>query len=109
MRKSLLLHALLSAVLLAAALPSFAEDWSVGGGVGPFVFGKFATRTSAVGSELPGSTTTSRLSAATRPGVAADIEYDFAPRIGLQFGAAWTYAPLQLKGSGSNGVIVDAG
>jgi len=105
MRKSLLLLPL----LLAVAMPAAAQRWSVGIGAGPFVFGKFATRTSAIGAEQGGSTTTSRLSAATRPGVAADIGRDFGRWLGIQFGASWTYAPLQLKGSGTNGVTFDAG
>jgi len=105
MRKSLLALPL----ILAAAVPAAAQNWSVGGGIGPFEFGKFATRTSAVGAEQGGSTTTSKLSAATRPGVTADIGYDVNRWFGVQFGASWTYAPLQLKGSGSNTVTVDAG
>jgi hypothetical protein len=106
MRKTLLSLPL----VLAVAMPAAAQQWSVGGGVGPFVFGKFATRTSALGTEQgTGTSTTSRLSAATRPGVAADVGRDFGRWLGVQFGASWTYAPLQLKASGSNAVTFEAG
>jgi hypothetical protein len=36
---------LLALILNAIALPAFAQNWSVGGGLGPFVFGRFAERT----------------------------------------------------------------
>lgn len=104
MRKSLLVIA----VLLAAAVPLCAEDWSLGVATGPFVFGKFATRTSAIGTEQGVSTTTSRLSAATRPGIAVDVEKDFNKWFAMRLGGTWTYAPLALKGSDGS-VIFDAG
>src|SRR6185503_63175 len=97
------------AALLLFTPAAHAQNWSVGFGTGPFVFGRFVERTSTIGTEAGSTTTTSRLSAATRPGVAADIERDFGRWLGVRLGASWTYAPLRVKGSGSSGVNIDAG
>src|ERR1043165_1761284 len=98
------------AALLLVIPAAHAQNWSVGIGTGPFVFGRFVERTSTVGTEQGTTTITSRLSAATRPGVDADIERDFGRWLGIRVGAAWTYAPLRIKsGSGSTGATIDAG
>jgi len=98
------------AALLLATPAAHAQNWSVGIGTGPFVFGRFVERTSTVGTEQGTTTITSRLSAATRPGVDADLERDFGRWLGVRVGAAWTYAPLRIKsGSGSTGATIDAG
>ena len=65
------------AALLLATPAAQAQNWSLGVGTGPFVFGTFVEKTSVVGTELGSTTTTSRLSAATRPGIEADLERDF--------------------------------
>ena len=84
---------------LAFVTPAaIAQNWSVGGGTGPFVFGTFVEKTSVIGTEQGQTTTTSRLSAATRPGIAADVEHDFGRWLGIRLGAAWTYAPLRASG-----------
>src|ERR1041385_2630752 len=98
------------AALLFVTPAAHAQNWSVGIGTGPFVFGRFVERTSTVGTEQGTATITSRLSAATRPGVDADLERDFGRWLGIRLGAAWTYAPLRIKsGSGSTGATIDAG
>ena len=97
------------AVLVFVATAANAQNWSLGVGTGPFVFGTFVEKTSVVGTELGSTTTTSRLSAATRPGIEADLERDFGRWLGVRVGAAWTYAPLRIKGSGGSGVTIDAG
>jgi hypothetical protein len=99
----------LAAALLLATAPLHAQNWSLGVGAGPFVFGRFVERSSTVGTETGSTTITSRLSAATRPGIAADVERDFGRWLGVRAGAAWTYAPLRIKGSGGSGVTTDAG
>src|ERR1043166_5005980 len=97
---------------LPAPLPApaaSAQNWSLGVGTGPFVFGRFVERTSTIGTEQGSTTTTSRLSAATRPGIEADVERDFGRWLGVRLGASWTYAPLQIKASGGGGVTTEAG
>ena len=90
------------------ALPAYAQDWSASVGTGPFIFGHFAERTSAIGNEGGTTTTRSRLSAATRAGAAADIERDFGRWLGVRLAASWTRAPLSVKSSGE-GIAFDAG
>lgn len=97
------------AALLLFTPATYAQNWSVGAGTGPFVFGRFVERTSTIGTEVGTTTTTTRLSAATRPGLEANVERDFGRWLGLRLGASWTYAPLRVKGSGNSGVNIDAG
>jgi hypothetical protein len=97
------------AALLLFTTTAHAQNWSLGVGTGPFVFGDFVKRSSTVGTETGSTTTTSRLSAATRPGIEADLERDFGRWLGIRAGVAWTYAPLRIKGSGSGGVTFDGG
>jgi hypothetical protein len=106
MRKTTLLAL---CVFLLAADPSKADGWSVGVGTGPFVFGDFAERRTLVTTELGGVSTSARLSAATRPGGSADLERDINGWLGVRLDAAWTRAPMRVKGSGGSGVTIDAG
>src|SRR6266550_2552459 len=100
----------LTLLLNGIALSGFAQNWSVGGGFGPFVFGRFAERTVVINTESGSATTTSRLSAATRPGVSADIERNLNDRFAIRLDAAWVRAPLRLKSeSGGTGVTFDSG
>jgi hypothetical protein len=94
----------LFALCLLIAMTANAQNWSVGGGTGAFVFGDFAKRTDILGNETGSTKSTTTLSAATRPGVAADIERDFGRWLGVRLGASWTYAPLR-----ASGVNLDAG
>lgn len=53
---------------------ALADGWSVGAGTGPFVFGYFVERSTRIVTDGGQSTSRTRLSAATRPGGAADVE-----------------------------------
>ena len=94
----------LFALCLLTATTATAQNWSVGGGTGAFVFGDFVKRTDTLGNETGSAKSVTTLSAATRPGVAADVERDFGRWLGIRLGAAWTYAPLR-----ASGVNIDAG
>lgn len=101
-----------SIALLCAflALPLHAETWSVGGGIGPFIFGRFVERTVRIGTETGSATNRTRLSAETRPGVAADVERDFNRWLALRLEASWVGADLRIKSqSGDQGTTIDAG
>jgi hypothetical protein len=97
-------------ILNAMALPAFGQNWSVGGGFGPFVFGRFAERTVVINNETSSAKTTSRLSAATRAGLSADMERNLNDRFAIRLDASWVQAPLRLKSSsGGTGVTLDSG
>jgi len=103
MRKALLFFALV-------ATPLCADEWSIGGGVGPFVFGHFVERTVRLGTETDGATNRTRLSAGTRAGVAADVERDLNRWLALRLEASWVGAPLRIKSAnGDQGTNIDAG
>src|SRR3954465_7838678 len=95
---------LLHAALLAVSLPLAAQDWSLGVGTGPFIFGDFVERRlRPVNTEGPDIPITLTLSAATRPGVTVDLERSFADRWGARGGRTTTHAPLSIKqGNGSD-------
>jgi hypothetical protein len=98
------------AVLLAASSDLRAEIWSLGVATGPFVFGRFAERTVTINTETGMGTTKTRLSAATRPGAAVDIERTLSERFAIRLEETWTRAPLRIKAaSGGQGVNIDAG
>src|SRR5436305_7245709 len=102
----------LSLSLLLAATPLFAQNaqnWSVGIATGPFVFGKFVERTTRTGTETSSSTTTIRLTAAPRPGVAADIERSFSDRWAIRLEGTFTDSKLSVKNKTGSGVSIDAG
>jgi Outer membrane protein beta-barrel domain len=99
----------LLAVLALAATPLAAQNWSLGAGVGPFVFGDFVRRTLLTGNEGGSGQQTTRLSAATRPGVAVDIERSLSNYFAIRLEGTFTRAPFAVKGSSSNGVSLDAG
>lgn len=96
-------------LVLALALPAQAQRWSASVGTGPFVFGHFAERTVAIGNEGSVTVSRTRLSATTRAGASADIERDFGRWLGVRLEAAWTRAPLSIKGTTGSGVSLDAG
>jgi len=104
MRKVLLGFALL------AASAAHAENWSVGAGAGPFIFGHLVERTVTLHNEGGSATIKSVLSAETRAGAAADLEYDFSKVLGARLEVSWTDAPLRIKStSGDQGTSIDAG
>lgn len=98
-----------AAVSLVLTTSALADGWSLGAGIGPFVFGNFAERTATIVTEDGQLTSTSRLSAATRPGATADLERSFSERVAMRLEASWTRAPLKIKSRGGSGVAFDAG
>lgn len=100
------------ALLLASSLPLMAQDWSVGVSTGPFVFGDFVERrvrpVNESGAEEPVTVT---LSAATRAGLAVDIERSLSDRWAVRAEGTFTRAPLSVdvEGGTTEGVDVDAG
>jgi len=97
-------------LLLAFALPAAAQQWSVGGGTGAFVFGDFVRRTllPTTGSGS-GSPTQIKLSGKTRPGVLADIERDFTDRFAVRLEGSFTNARVAVRDEGGSEVGIDAG
>lgn len=98
------------AALFAITLPLSAQNWSVGVHSGAFVFGDFVERKvrPSVGG-VPGDTVTMSLSAATRPGLAIDIQHDFSRRWGVRLEGTFANAPLQIKEEGEDALTFDAG
>lgn len=97
------------ALALATALPLRAQNWSLGVGTGPFVFGDFYERSMRpTTGEGTGDPITFTLSAATRAGVAVDVERAFADRWGLRLEGTFTSAPLSIVQSGE-GAEIEAG
>ena len=104
MRKALVVFALL------AASAAHAEDWSIGAGAGPFIFGHFVERTVTIHNEGGSATIKSVLSAETRVGLTANVEYDFNKRLAVRLEASWIESPLRIKSSsGDQGTSIDAG
>jgi len=95
--------------LLLAATPLAAQNWSAGVATGPFVFGKFTERTSLIGTETSQTTTTSRLTAAPRPGISVDLERAFSDRWAVRLEGTFTESKLRLKNKTGEGVSLDAG
>jgi hypothetical protein len=101
------------AVALAAfALPLAAQDWSLGVGTGPFVFGDFLERRLSPSSG-PGPTEphTLVLSAGTRAGLAVDLERNLADRWAVRFEGTFTRSPLVVRQDGDDdeGTRISAG
>ena len=86
-------------VLLLVASPAVADDWSIGVGAGPFIFGDFVERTTRVATGEGSSMQTLILSAATRPGITIDLERGFSERFAVRFEGTFTRAPLAVKGN----------
>src|SRR5438270_11413893 len=106
MQKTLLVFA----TVLFASATARGERWSLGVATGPFVFGRFAERTITISTGGETGTTKSRLSAATRAGVAVDVERSLGYRFAVRLEGTWTRAPLRIKAaSGGQGVNIDAG
>ena len=98
------------AILLAFTLSGSAQNWSVGVHSGPFVFGDFVERRVRPASGgSPAGTVTMTLSAATRAGLAVDLERSFAERWALRLEGTFTRAPLSVEEDGGEGVALDAG
>lgn len=96
--------------LLFLTVPLTAQDWSIGVATGPFVFGDFVERTlRPVNTEGPSEPITLTLSAATRAGVAVDVEHSFAERWAVRLEGTFTRAPLSIKQGDDDGVDIDSG
>ena len=97
-------------LLFALALPAAAQEWSVGGGTGAFVYGDFVRRTllptTGNGSASP---TQIKLTGKTRPGVLADIERDFSDRFAIRLEGSFTHARVAVRDEGGSEVGIDAG
>jgi opacity protein-like surface antigen len=101
---------LTTAALLAITLPLSAQNWSLGVHSGPFVFGDFVERKvrPTVG-QGGGDTVTMTLSAATRAGLAVDLQHDFSERWGVRAEGTFTRAPLSIKEEGDEALSFDTG
>ena len=97
-------------LLLLTALPAAAqENWSIGVGTGPFIFGDFVKRTLLIGNTGPSGRQTATLSAATRAGVSVDVQKMFSDHFGFRAEGTFTRAPLAVKSGDENGVDIPAG
>ena len=99
------------AVLMLAGAPSLAaQNWSFGAATGPFVFGDFLERRlRPTGGGEPQEPGTLILSAATRPGVALDIERRLSDRWAIRLEGTFTRSPLAVEQEDGEGVTIDAG
>lgn len=104
-------HLTIAAVLVATAFPAAAQKWSVGIHSGPFVFGNFVERRLRPSTgQGPAGTSTLTLSAATRAGLALDVERELAERWALRVEGTFTRAPLAVKDqSDDDEFALDAG
>lgn len=92
---------------LASSLPLTAQNWSVGVGTGPFVFGDFLEREVRISG---GGGSTNVLSAGTRAGAAVDLERRINDRWAVRLEGTFTNAPLRLEiTGGGDGSEIDAG
>lgn len=86
------------ALALASTLPIAAQDWSVGVGTGPFVFGDFLERRVRIFTgEPPDVFITRVLSAGTRAGVVVDVERRLTDRWAIRLEGTFVNAPLTLR------------
>ena len=100
------------ALALALTPPLAAQNWSVGVGSGPFVFGDFLERSVRIGNgEGDPAAVTLVLSASTRAGLAVDLERSFSDRWAVRLEGTFTNAPLRLEqeGVGGDGSDLDGG
>jgi opacity protein-like surface antigen len=99
-----------AAFLLLSALPLAAQDWSLGVSSGPFVFGDFFERHTKVAGGGPAGEQTLTLSAATRAGLAVDLERALGDRWAIRGEATFTRSPMTIRQEGTNGEFeFDAG
>jgi hypothetical protein len=95
--------AVLLSVLLST-LPALGQNWSLGVGSGPFVFGDFVERRlRPVSSGEPGEAIVYTLSAATRAGAVVDLERSLGERWAVRLEGSFTRAPITVRQSGTAG------
>jgi opacity protein-like surface antigen len=100
----------IAVLMLAAAPPLTAQNWSFGAGTGPFVFGDFLERRLRPGTEGgAGEPGTLVLTAATRPGLALDLERNLSDRWAIRLEGTFTRSPLSVRQEDGGGVTIDAG
>jgi opacity protein-like surface antigen len=100
---------LLVPLLVLWALPATAQDWSIGGATGAFIFGDFYERRLRIGTGTEAAEIVTTLSAATRAGLSVDLERRLSRRFAIRFEGTFTEAPIALKGDDDNFVEIDAG
>ena len=97
-------------ILLLCALPATAQNWSIGVRSGAFVFGDFLERhVRPVAGDPNVGTVTLTLSAATRPGLAVDLERRLADRWAVRFEGTFTRSPLAVKDVSDDGARIPSG
>jgi outer membrane protein W len=95
---------------LASAVPATAQNWSVGARSGAFAFGDFVERRlRPVTSESPAEPATYTLSAATRPGVAIDLERQLGERWAVRLEGTFAKSPLTVEDSTDEGADIRSG
>lgn len=95
---------------LFLSLPLRGSDWSVAGGSGAFVFGKFVERTlRGTAGGGPISISKVELSARSRPGLSVDLERNLGDRFAVRLEGTFTHAPLTVRSERGSGVALDAG
>lgn len=106
MKKTLILASL----LLATTLPATAQNWSIGVRTGAFVFGDFVERRlRPIGGAGSGDAVVYTLSAATRPGVAVDLERQMGERWGFRLEGTFTSSPLTFEDNSEDGTDIRSG
>jgi opacity protein-like surface antigen len=106
MRQALLA---LLAILSLLTLPLHAQNWSIGAGAGPFVFGDFVRETLRPIGPGSGEPTTIELSAKTRPGVSVDLERNLTGRFAVRVEGTFTHSKLAVRTAEEGGVTLDVG
>lgn len=97
-------------LLLAAALPASAQNWSIGVRTGAFVFGDFVERRlRPVSGDPGGEPVTYTLSAATRPGLAVDLERQMGERWAFRLEGTFTSSPLTFEDNSDDGTDIRSG
>lgn len=97
-------------MLLVCTLPATAQNWSIGVRTGAFVFGDFVERhVKPVASDPAVEPVTLTLSAATRAGLAVDLERRLADRWALRLEGTFTHSPLTLEDSSEEGTNIRSG
>lgn len=91
---------LLFPIVMFLAVPLAAQDWSVSAGTGPFIYGDFARRTFRLATEDGSAEHTLVSSAATRAGLAVDLERSLGERWAIRAAGTFTRSPLTVKGDG---------
>jgi hypothetical protein len=100
---------LLLAITALASIPMQAQDWSIGAGAGPFVFGDFVRETLRPVGGGTGEPVDIKLSARSRPGGSIDVERNLTGRFAVRLEAAFTRSRLIVRSSQAGGVSLDAG